>query len=74
MFNGNIYNSVNNPASNHGDSDKMHSHNHAIKCNVTNCYYNDQSFCSANTIEVNAMGDGYAKTSDGTACTTFVDK
>jgi hypothetical protein len=51
----------------------MHAHNHAIKCNVTNCYYNDQHFCSANAIEVNPMGDGHAETSDGTACTTFVE-
>lgn len=58
----------------HGDTDKMHAHHHSIKCNVTNCYYNDQHFCSANAIEVNAQGDGHAETSDGTACTTFVDK
>lgn len=59
---------------NHGDSNKMHAHNHAIKCSVTNYSYNDQHFCSANAIEVNAMGDAHANTSDGTACSTFVDE
>ncbi|MGB7605759.1 MAG: DUF1540 domain-containing protein [Lutisporaceae bacterium] len=63
-----------NNMNNHGDSNKMHAHNHAIKCNVSNCNYNDQNFCSATAIEVNPIGDGHADTSDGTACTTFVDR
>ena len=60
--------------SHNNNQEKMHAHHHSIKCNVSNCYYNDQHFCSANSIEVNAMGDGHAETSDGTACSTFVDK
>lgn len=55
------------------DMNKMHAHNHSIKCNVDTCYYNDHHFCSANTIEVNPLGDGIAHTSDGTSCTTFVE-
>lgn len=43
-----------------------------VKCSVSNCKYNKNNYCNANKIEVNAMGDGYAKTSDGTACSTFV--
>ncbi|MDF2891706.1 MAG: hypothetical protein K0R80_2073 [Clostridia bacterium] len=74
MFHDNVNKELNNTTNNHGDANKMHAHNHAIKCNVTNCYYNDQHFCAANAIEVNAMGDGHADTSDGTACSTFVDK
>lgn len=52
---------------------KMHAHNHSIKCNVDTCYYNDNHYCSANAIEVNPKGDGIAHTSDGTACSTFVE-
>jgi|GEM_PF-512485 len=74
MFQDRTYRSMVNSTENHGDADKMHAHNHAIKCNVTNCYYNDQHFCAANAIEVNAQGDGHAHTSDGTACSTFIDK
>jgi len=48
------------------DSKKM-----PVKCNVTNCQYNESHQCYADSIEVNAMGDGSAKTSDGTACSTF---
>ncbi|MBR0597912.1 DUF1540 domain-containing protein [Sinanaerobacter chloroacetimidivorans] len=43
-----------------------------VKCSVTNCQYNDNKMCVADSIEVNAMGDGRARTSDGTCCTTFV--
>ncbi|SHJ63538.1 DUF1540 domain-containing protein [Paramaledivibacter caminithermalis] len=43
-----------------------------VKCSVSNCKYNHQNYCQAQKLEVNAIGDGYAKTSDGTACTTFV--
>lgn len=45
-----------------------------VKCGVTNCYYNKDHACHANALEVNAMGDGYAQTSDGTCCTTFKNK
>lgn len=55
-------------------NNKMHAHNHSIKCNVNTCYYWDSNYCSANVIEVNANGDGIAHSSDGTVCTTFVEK
>ncbi|MEA4848093.1 MAG: DUF1540 domain-containing protein [Clostridiaceae bacterium] len=51
---------------------KMHAHNHSIKCNVDTCAYYDSNYCSANIIEVNPMGDGVAHTSEGTCCTTFM--
>ncbi len=54
------------------ERNKMHSHNHSIKCNVDTCYYYDSNYCNASVIEVNPMGDGRAQTSDGTCCTTFV--
>ena len=44
-----------------------------VKCSVENCHYNNSHICHANTLEVNAMGDGKAETSDGTCCTTFVN-
>ena len=59
----------------HNASDnKMHAHNHSIKCNVNTCAYYDNNYCSANAIEVNPIGDGVAHTTDGTACTTFVEE
>jgi len=45
-----------------------------VKCGVDNCNYNKSSMCHANNLEVNAMGDGKAETSDGTSCTTFKTK
>jgi hypothetical protein len=63
-----------NITSNDIHANKMHAHNHSIKCNVDTCSYYDSNFCSANVIEVNPIGDGNAITSDGTACTTFVSK
>ena len=42
-----------------------------VKCSVENCDYNKSKMCYASALEVNAHGDGYAKTSDGTCCTTF---
>jgi hypothetical protein len=45
-----------------------------VKCSVSNCKYNKDNYCFANKLEVNAMGDGYAKTSDGTVCTTFISQ
>lgn len=42
-----------------------------VKCSVANCYYNKNLMCYANSLEVNAMGDGKAQTSDGTCCATF---
>lgn len=44
-----------------------------VKCSVENCQYNNHHMCYADKLEVNAMGDGKAKTSDGTCCTTFQD-
>jgi len=45
-----------------------------VKCSVSNCKYNAEHKCHAQSLEVNPIGDGYAKTSDGTACTTFISK
>lgn len=45
-----------------------------VKCSVSNCKYNKDNLCQAKGLVVNAMGDGYARTSDGTACSTFVSK
>ncbi|HOE56057.1 MAG TPA: DUF1540 domain-containing protein [Bacillota bacterium] len=52
---------------------KMHTHNHSIKCNVDTCYYYDNNYCSAGEIQVSPQGDGVAHSTDGTACTTFVE-
>jgi len=45
-----------------------------VKCGVENCHYNNNRTCHANSLEVNALGDGHARTSDGTCCTTFVER
>ena len=45
-----------------------------VKCGVENCSYNFGSMCHANELEVNAIGNNKAKTSDGTSCTTFINK
>ncbi len=45
-----------------------------VKCGVDNCEYWREHYCTANAVEVNAMGDGHARTSEGTCCTTFKDK
>lgn len=45
-----------------------------VKCSVENCTYNQEKACFANRLEVNTMGDRFAKTSDGTCCTTFSNK
>jgi len=42
-----------------------------VKCGVENCHYNKSQMCHADALEVNAMGDGKAETSDGTSCITF---
>ena len=52
----------------------MHIPKMKVQCSVSNCKYNNQNYCQAESLKVNAMGDGYAKTSDGTACTTFISK
>lgn len=45
-----------------------------VKCSVDNCHFNKNQMCYAQNLEVNALGDGKAYTSDGTCCTTFVDE
>lgn len=52
----------------------MYSPEMEVKCSVTNCKHNKQNYCRAKGLKVNAMGDGYAKTSDGTVCSTFEPK
>lgn len=42
-----------------------------VKCSVDNCHYWENHYCTASALEVNAMGDGEAETSEGTVCTTF---
>jgi len=46
--------------------------NIVVKCGVDTCNFYKNHYCYANSIEVNPMGDGTAKSSDGTCCTTFV--
>lgn len=45
-----------------------------VKCSVENCKYNKEHLCHAFGLEVGAMGDGHADTSDGTCCQTFKSK
>lgn len=49
----------------------MHSNPITVKCGVDTCTYYKDNYCFASSIEVNPKGDGIAKTSDGTECTTF---
>ncbi len=42
-----------------------------VKCGVDTCHYWKSNYCFANGLEVNSHGDGKARTSDGTCCTTF---
>lgn len=63
-----------NITNNNLERNKMHAHNHNIRCSVNTCYYYDNNYCNANAIEINAMGDGVAHSCDGTSCTTFVEK
>lgn len=42
-----------------------------VRCGVENCSYNKSSICHAKELEVKAMGDKKAYTSDGTCCCTF---
>ena len=42
-----------------------------VSCGVENCHYNKGRMCHASSLDVNAMGDGKAETSDGTYCSTF---
>ncbi len=45
-----------------------------IKCGVDNCLYNKNRMCHANALQVNASGDGKARSREGTCCSTFVSK
>ncbi|WP_207641618.1 DUF1540 domain-containing protein [Syntrophomonas palmitatica] len=45
-----------------------------VKCSVTNCIYNQSRMCHADTLQVDAMGDGLAETADGTCCSTFENR
>ncbi|NLW92421.1 MAG: DUF1540 domain-containing protein [Syntrophomonadaceae bacterium] len=45
-----------------------------VKCSVTNCAYNKKKLCFADSLEVNAMGDGFADSSEGTCCSTFINE
>ncbi len=45
-----------------------------VKCGVENCKHNQGRMCHAGDLEVNAMGDRNAQTSDGTSCRTFINK
>jgi len=42
-----------------------------VRCGVDTCHYWKSDFCHADKLEVNPQGDGEARTSDGTCCTTF---
>ena len=54
--------------------EKTNSPKMPVKCSVENCSYNRSRMCHADEIEVSAMGDGKAKTVDGTCCSTFENK
>lgn len=42
-----------------------------VKCGVDNCEYWEDHYCTASALEINATGDGYAETCEGTCCSTF---
>lgn len=54
--------------------EKSNSPKMPVKCSVENCSYNRSRMCHADEIEVSAMGDGKARTVDGTCCSTFENK
>ncbi|EYE88999.1 gel scht [Fervidicella metallireducens AeB] len=45
-----------------------------LKCTVTNCAYNSNTYCTAENVKVDACGDGFVNSADGTACRTFKPK
>jgi len=57
-----------------GGDYKMDAKKIQIQCGVENCHHNKSCMCNADALAVNAMGDGNAETSDGTCCTTFINK
>ncbi|MCL5047164.1 MAG: DUF1540 domain-containing protein [Actinobacteria bacterium] len=42
-----------------------------VKCGVDNCHYWEDQHCTASALEITPQGDGKARSSDGTSCTTF---
>lgn len=52
----------------------MEAHKIPVRCSVENCHYNKDNLCRARSIEISAMGDGRADTSDGTCCDTFINR
>ncbi len=62
---------MNSPTGSNPANNKMHAHNHNIKCSVDTCYYYDNNYCSADTINICPQGDGVAQSADGTSCSTF---
>ena len=46
----------------------------SVRCGVENCHYNKGCMCHADSLDVNAMGDGKAETCDGTCCSTFKNR
>lgn len=45
-----------------------------VKCGVENCSYNVSRMCHADELEVNTVGENKAYSSDGTCCTTFINR
>lgn len=45
-----------------------------VLCNVSNCKYYKDNYCTADKLEVNPMNSGFANSSDETVCTTFVPR
>jgi len=51
-----------------GESPRMQ-----VKCGVENCHYNKDRMFHARALDINPVGDGKARTSDGTCCSTFIN-
>lgn len=45
-----------------------------VKCNVSNCSYNSNNYCSAKEIEVDNQNGSMSNSSDETTCNTFRPK
>ena len=43
-----------------------------VECSVENCIHWDSNYCTAKKLAVHHSGDGYAETSEGTCCKTFI--
>lgn len=50
------------------------SRNQDIRCNVENCKYYNNNYCTANKIEVDNQYGSLSNNSDETICVTFVPK